>query len=252
MLASLGNGILPHPETVARLCDDGDRPVYRLLWGDNWFIGVLLVAFLLFVYISNHTRRQFVLQAKNFLYTPQNADTPFAKDIAINPRIMVLTVLLLCTLGGLILYICARYTLSLPLRLAYPCLMPIYVGCLLAYFLLKRIATGFINWVFFEKPRHKLWNDACSFALSVECLLFCVAVLVLVCIDIPIWQILTALCAVVVFAKMLLAYKCIVIFFPNIHCLLHFLLYLCALEVVPIIALWQSLVCVTDILITEY
>ncbi len=244
---------LLHPELQVRQHGYSADPVPYQLWRDNWVSGTLLLSFILLVLIINRARHQFILQARNFMYTPLNAETSFAKDITFESRTVVFMTILLSILGGFLAYAFAQYTLDLFLSQISPYLLLfLYMGCFLLYFLVKRVAYSFIDWIFFQKMQQRLWADACSFVLSVECLCVFPTVLVLVYFDMSVRQILLTLCAILVFSKTLLAYKCYSIFFRKFYCVLHFFVYLCALEIVPLIALWQSLTFLTGNLIIKY
>ncbi len=222
------------------------EPAPYLLRRDDWVAGTLLVSFIIIVCLINHIRHQFLLQAKNFFYTPQSAETPFAKDITFDSKAVLLMTLLLSLLGGFMAYVYTQCNYDLSQCTLSPyILLFIFAGCFLLYFLVKTAAYSFMDWVFFDKAQHKLWISAYSFVISLECLLFFPAVLVFVYFDLSIQQASILLFSLLVFMKMLLAYKCFSIFFPRFYCLLHFFSYLCALEVVPLIVLWRLIVIIT-------
>ncbi len=227
------------------------EPAPYQLWRDNWVTGTLLIAFFIIVFLINHTRHQFLLQAKNFLYTPPSAETPFAKDITFAKRAVLFMLLLLSLLGGFMTYVYTQYNFDLSLCTLSPyILLSAFTGCFLLYFLVKAVIYRFVDWVFFTKAQHKLWISAYSFVISLECLLFFPIVLIFVYFNLSIQQAIMTLLSLLVLLKMLLAYKCFSIFFPNFYCLFHFFSYLCALEVVPIVALWQFIAILTAHLIT--
>ncbi len=223
------------------------------LWRDNMVGVTMLLSLALFVYTINSAMRPYVLQIKSFTYTPRSTDTPFAKDIAFGTRAIVSMTLLISLLCGFIVYTYTQGFSGQSLSVAQPYIILLaYMGCFLIYFIFKRLAYRFTDWVFFAKQQHKLWADACSLALCTESLLFFPATLALVYLDIDISQILTALFCIILLCKILLAYKCFSIFFPKIHCILHYFVYLCALEIVPLIALWKFLAFIDGFLIAKY
>ncbi len=249
---SLANDSLPTLQTEVMSDAHGfsAEPAPYQLWRDNWVTGTLLLAFIIIVFLINHTRHQFLLQAKNFLYTPTNAETPFAKDITFNSTAVLLMVLLLSLLGGFMTYVYTQCSFDLSLCTLSPyILLFTFTGCFLLYFLVKAALYRFVDWVFFTKTQHKLWLSAYSFVISLECLLFFPIVLIFVYFNLSIQQAILTLFAVLVLLKLLLAYKCFSIFFPYFYCLFHFFSYLCALEVVPLITLWQFIAFVTGHLI---
>ncbi len=251
---SLANDSMPALQTEVMSGAHGfsAEPAPYQLWRDDWVTGTLLVAFIIIVFLINHSRQQFLLQAKNFLYTPTNAETPFAKDITFDSKAVLFMTLLLSLLGGFITYVYTQCNFDLSLCSLSPyILLFVFTGCFLLYFLVKAALYRFVDWVFFTKTQHKLWLSAYSFVISLECLLFFPTVLIFVYFNLTIQQVLLSLFVLLVLMKLLLAYKCFSIFFPYFYCLFHFFSYLCALEVVPLMALWHSIAVLTGYLITK-
>ncbi len=250
---SLANDSMPALQTEVMTDAHGfsAEPAPYQLWRDDWVTGTLLVAFIIIVFLVNHTRHQFLLQTKNFFYTPPSAETPFVKDITFERSAVLFMLLLLSLLGGFMSYAYTQYNFDLSLCTLSPyILLFVFTGCFLLYFLVKTALYCFVDWVFFTKAQHKLWISAYSFVISLECLLFFPTVLIFVYFNLSIQQAFLSLFVLLVLLKLLLAYKCFSIFFPYFYCLFHFFSYLCALEVVPLIALWHSIVALTGYLIT--
>ncbi len=244
---------LLHPELRVREHGFSAVPVPYALWRDDWVTAVMLVAFVLLVASVNRAKRQFFLLARNFFYEPKNTETSFAKDITFEGLSIVFMTMLLSVLGGFFAYVYAQHTFDLFLSQISPYfLLVLYMLCFVGYFVAKWMLYAFVNWVFFERPQRKLWLNTFSFVLSVECLLFFPSVLVFVYFDVPMRSIIVTLLSFFIFAKMLLAIKCFAIFFGRMHCLIHFLVYLCALEAVPALVLWKSLARIAASLIVQY
>lgn len=244
---------LLHPELQVTHHGHSAVPVPYMLWRDDWVAGSLLFSFVLLIYVINHLRRKFVQQAKDFFFPIQNKPTLFAEETAFEAHAVFFMIFLLSLLGGILSFIFAQYTLDLFLSQVSPYLLLfIYTGCFLAYFLLKRMASRFVNWIFFEKHQQEAWNEATSFLISIECVLIFPLALVFVYFNIPIIHTVVVLGFIVLLVKILLVYKCYSLFFPKLVCLFHLFAYLCALELVPMLALWKSLTFITDNLIIKY
>lgn len=244
---------LYHPELVPS--QRGQRAVPRpyQLWRDDWVTGSLLLSLVLLIYVINRTRRQFVLQAKDFFFPPKDRPTLFAKKTSFESHSILFIIFLISLMGGFIAFVYAQHTLNLFLSQVSPYLLLfIYTGCFLAYFFVKRTMTHFVNWVFFNKSQQKHWKESTAFLISLECYLFFPLVLIFVYFKISILHTLLTSGILLFITKILLLYRCYSIFFPKIYCLFHLFAYLCALELMPLAALWKSLVFITDNLIIRY
>ncbi len=228
-------------------------PIPYMLWRDNWVTGSLLLSFIILIYVINRTRLQFFQQAKDFFYSPSSRSSLFAEETSFESHAVFFMIFLLSLLGGLMTFVFSQYTFDLFLSQVSPYfLLFVYVCCFLAYFAIKRVSSDFANWVFFEKSQQKLWVEATSFLISIECLLIFPVALIFVYFNISIVHTLIILGIIIGLAKILLVYKCYSIFFPKFYCLFHLFAYLCALELMPMLALWKSLTFITDNLIIKY
>lgn len=244
---------LLHPEL--HITHRGQRAVPRpyQLWRDDWVTGSFVVSLILLVYIINHTRRQFVLQAKDFFFPAKDRPTLFAQKTTIETQSLLFMVFLLSIMGGFMSFVYAQHTLNLFLSQVSPYLLLfIYTGCFMAYFAVKRLLNQFVNWVFFNKFQQNHWKESAAFLISFECLLIFPLTFVFIYFKIPILQVLLILGIIIVISKLMFLYRCYTIFFPKIYCLFHLFAYLCALELMPLAALWKSLVFITDNLIIRY
>ena len=242
-----------HPELQVSPHGHIAVPVPYKLWRDDWVAGVLLFTFILLVYVINHLRRQFVQQAKDFFFPIQNHPIQPEEETSFESHAVFFMIFLLSLLGGLLSFVYAQYSLNLFLSQVSPYLLLfIYTGCFLSYFLLKRLLTNFVNKTFFEKSQQKQWTAASDFLISIECSLIFPLALVFVYFNISIIHTLIILGIILFLAKILLIYKCYSLFFPKIYCLFHLFAYLCALELMPLLALWKSLTFITGNLIIKY
>lgn len=247
-----GNPIL-HPELPFRSmwCDTVPIP-YRLSQ-DDIVTGGLLLGFFILICIVNQARRQLVQQTKDFFFAPKERSGPFDKETSIEIYSRFSAVFLLCLTGGLMAFTYVRSHFDLFLDLQSIALMlGIYIGCFVLYFIVKRVLNRFINWIFFPKSQQKLWTDSCSYLISVESILFFPLVLTFVYLDFSFEQGMWMFLVVLFAAKLLLAFKALKIFFPKSYGLFHLFAYLCALELMPILALWKSLAFITNSLMVKY
>ncbi|MCF0198992.1 MAG: DUF4271 domain-containing protein [Bacteroidaceae bacterium] len=242
-----------HPELPASQHGRTADPLPYTLRRDDWVTGALLLCLLILVYVIRKTWNQTKLHAKQFFYPPKLRTGPQAEQTSFEANAVYFMLFQLSLLGGLLVFAHSQTTLHLFLGQVSPYyLLGIYVGSFGLYFLVKRVLVGLVNWVFFEKTKQKLYDEACSFLVSVESVLAFPVVLAFVYFDLPFFQVALVLGILLIFAKILLLFKCYSILFGKSYCIFHLFAYLCTLEILPLIALWKALLFVTDYLIIKY
>ena len=242
-----------HPEVPHHNVGRSAVPISYLLSRDDLVTGSLLLCFLILVYVVNKTRRQLTQQTKDFFSTPKERTGLFAVETTIESRSRLFIIFQLCLMGGLLVFTYAQYSLDIFLGQISPrLLLGLYVCCFVAYFVVKRILNAFVNWIFFPKSQQKLWNDSYSYLFSVESLLLFPFALIFVYFNLPFEKGIWMFLFILIIIKILLTFKTLKIFFPKSYGLFHLFAYLCALELMPMLALWKVLAFITDNLIVKY
>ena len=111
----------------------------------------------------------------------------------------------------------------------------------LAYFLMKRLAGNFVNWIFF--PREKIFTcqRAYTFFYAAGALLSLVLAVVVVYLPVSMEEVLIMTLCLVFLVKILLLFKTYQLFFPKLYGTLHLIVYFCTLELMPLLVLVQFL-----------
>ena len=120
----------------------------------------------------------------------------------------------------------------------------VFFTAFIAYFILKNIIYGIVNWVFFSRKDRGKWSKTWLFLTSLEGVLLFPLVLLQVYFSL-------SLQAALIY-KMLSFYKCYAIFFKRSGASLQIFLYFCALEVMPALALWGVLMITDNYLIKNF
>ena len=121
-------------------------------------------------------------------------------------------------------------------------LLAIYFGIIAVYFIVKLILYSFVNNVFFDNKKNVQWIKSQMFLESIEGMALFPSVMLYAYFDVSIGNTLIYLAFIVALVKLLTFYKCYSIFFGKISAFLQIILYFCALEMIPLITLWESLV----------
>ena len=242
-----------HPELSYRSQGMSATPVPYMLWRDDLVTGSLLVCLILLVRSFNNIRHKLHQQAKDFFFAPREKSSLFAVETSIELHSRSILILQLCLMGGLFMFAYAQYQFNFFLgQLSPRWLLGIYVSSFIGFFIVKRILNGFVNWIFFPKSQQKLWKDCYTFLISSESIVFFPLLLIFIYFRIPFEKAALIFVFILLIFKILLAFKTYHIFFPKSYCLFHLFTYLCALELMPLLALWKSLAIVTESLIVKY
>ena len=102
------------------------------------------------------------------------------------------------------------------------------------------------NTIFFDSKKRGHWTWTQSFITALEGIALFPAVMLEVYFTPSIQNVAFYFVSIVILAKILTLYKCWSIFFRQKSIFLQIILYLCALEIVPMLALWGTLVMITN------
>ncbi|MBP5515023.1 MAG: DUF4271 domain-containing protein [Bacteroidaceae bacterium] len=247
------NKAMFHPELPYRSMGKSAVPLPYMLLRDDWVTGGLLLCFVMLVLSINKMRKHLRQQSKDFFFPPREKPGLLAVETGSESRARLFMLFQLCLLGGIIMFAYSQHELNFFLgQLSPRWLLGIYVISFIAFFILKLALERLVNWVFFPKFQQKIWNDSYSFIISVESILFFPLAITFVYFSFQFEKIAIIFLFILLIIKILIAFKAYRIFFPKFHCLLHLFAYLCALEIMPLLALWKSLAILTEHLIVKY
>jgi len=241
-----------HPELPGGRVGVAGDPVPYSVQGDDILTGLLLLCFMTAVVAFSNVRGFLVRQLKNFFYQ-SHSDTTEITETAVELRFQIFLVFLSALLLALLFYF---YTLqyigdSFVLASQYH-LIVIYLGLILGYFLLKSLAYTVVNMVLFDGKKNRQWIKSLLFITSMESVMLFPAVLVRAYFNLPIQYLAYYIIFVLIIVKILSIYRCYHIFFRQNVASLQIILYFCALEMAPMLALWGTLVNMANILKTNF
>lgn len=240
-----------HPElTGGRLGVAGD-PVPYTPANDNLITGILFGIFILALIALRRLKGFIKRQAKDFFYIPRNESTTQTEtsgEIRFQIFLLLQTSLLLA-----LIYFFSKFNVATDTFIVeqYQAI-GIYGGLIIAYFLLKFIAYGFTNWVFFERRLNGRWIRSLLFLISVQGMLLFPIVMLQVYFSLSIKTVSIYTYFVIILFKLLTFYKSHVIFFKRKGAFLQNILYFCALEIVPLLSLYGALALTNSYLKINY
>lgn len=228
----------------------GDEVPYSLS-SDNT-IGVILLACFVFGTLAISFSRRFMMrQIKNFFYVPRSvADMT---ETGYESKVQLFLVAQTALTAGVFYYLFSRIWFGNDYS-AQPQLvaMGVFSVVFLAYFLIKKIAYGIVDWTFFSAKNNDQWSKAWLFLTASEGLLLFPVLLLQVYFVLPLRTTAVYAVAVIILVKLLSLYKSYAIFFKRKGGFVHNILYFCALELVPLLTLAGILVITGDYLKVNY
>ena len=224
------------------------------LRNDEWITGTLLGCFLFLVFYIRYIWRFLSVQAKKFFIGISTTNLPMHETKAsMETHYGLVMTLILGLMYSLTFYGYTQQGLQLFLgKLSPYTLIGHYFACVLLYFASKGTLTAFVNCIFFDKTKRTEWKNANSFLIFIETITIFPILLTLIYFNISSQNILYIIFFLFILVKSFLLFKTFRILFNNLHCLLHFFVYFCALEIIPMIVVWKTLIQITNRLIVIF
>ena len=210
----------------------------------------LLVCFVLVIYVYHTSHKLLREQFKDFIFPLRQQKGADNIDNLLHPSfimtiLMVVVSTLMCFifLNEDLYYTYTTHTQPLILFAA------IFVFWLL-YFLLLHVLRLIVNWIFFSAKQRKLWSLQQSFVTVAEGMLFFISLLTMFFMEFSFINMFLMLMFSVAISKMALVYKAKQIFFVQRYGYFHLFLYLCALEIAPLLVAMKFVVNISEQLTT--
>ena len=223
----------------------GDPLNFRMA-SDNYIGSSLLVCFCVIALLVAHAQQYLALSVKEFFNTRQRENL-FNNSTEGRVRGSFFFPLALClALGVLFLdYQQIHFPDVFDEVSPYMILGVNVAGCLLGYGV-RTVLYAFVNTVFFDRDQNAKWMEAYGLlTIAASVVMVPLALLVVFYeMDFSDWKILFSISVVIV--EIFLIFKTYRVFFEGLLGILHIILYLCALEFLPLLCMWKGMVWVTQ------
>lgn len=243
------NNALLHPElNVERYGVAGDPMPYSIQ-NDDVITGLLLGCFLLMMFSFSRLHHFILQQAKSFFHIQRSENVTVTTETSDEFRFQFFMVALTCLLWALLafFYTQTKVADTFILRSQYQ-LIAIFFGCFCVYFLLKGMLYPILNSLFFNRKKNEQWMKSILYLSAMEGIVLFPIVMLQSYFGISVQSAIIYAAIVLILVKLLTIYKCFVIFFRQNGAVLQIILYFCALEIIPMLALAGSLVMIVDYL----
>lgn len=206
---------------------------------DVWVMGIILACFLLLMLAIGH-QRVFVGKLSRRFFLPTNKEEkPGQKTMGERFLPFLASLAMVGTSGTMLFaYVHIVYDLERSPYYIWSVLL-LCLGAFAGYYLVRWCLYSFCNWVFFEHQERSEWMGGFALLMIYESVVSFVLMCVAMFYHLPLETI--GLCVAICYG--ILRFVVIPytkrIFFPNFYGFLHLIAYLCTLEVLPLLALWQ-------------
>ena len=231
-----------HAEVPYRPFGFGATATPFRLRNDAWSGLLLLVCLLLAASLVMRLRKKFKdLLRGVFLPIPGKTDEPLVDD-PLRYSTRLIAVALLSLTAAMVTFTYTQHDIGFYMFPESPYItFAAFLLLWIVYFLVKRMMSSFVNWVFFRSEKIFTMNRAYTFIYVAEAMLSLVLALVIVFLPIPHEKVPILAIALIILVKIVLLFKTYQIFFPKMYGTLHLFVYFCTLELMPLLVLWQAL-----------
>lgn len=230
-----------HPELNGGRYGIAGDPVPYTIKSDNMITALLLGSFILALVAFSKSRWFIMRQAKNF-FRVQRSGTTVITETTNEFRFQFFLAAQTCLLLSLVTFFYAReYNSDTFFVSSQYQLIAIFFGVFAGYFVLKALLYSFINWVFFSGRQNEQWLKSYLFISSVEGVVMFPVVVSQAYFGLSVKSTILYVGAVILLSRLLSLYKCFLIFFRQKGVNLQIILYFCALEIMPLLALFGVL-----------
>ena len=229
---------------------EGTPLPYRLQ-SDPGIAVALLFCFLLTAYILSRGKKFLIQQLKDFSITRERSSI-FSATTVSDFRYRLFLLFQTCVLFGICFfdYFQSGNPVLVEQWPPYVVLF-VYIVVCTVYLFCKWIVYRFLGWVFFDKIKTNSWLEAYSVILYYLGFVLYPVVLLTVYTDVAdgIWVPLVL--GLVIFAKILMFYKWLKVFFSKLYGILYLIVYFCALELIPTLMIYRVLVHINNLLLIK-
>jgi hypothetical protein len=198
---------------------------------------VLLIAGLLAVALSYHTGYKYIENFFHYMFSTRRRENMFEDHTVNETSIQAALIANTCIAEGFLIYFAVQQLVPSMVHVLQASVFPHilgYCGIATGFYIAQWLVYKVLGYTFSDKVGAKLWLDGFKASQSLLGLLL-LPVLVLVMLYPGHGKLLLAIGAsLYLVARLIFIFKGFRIFYSNLTSILYFLLYLCAVEIVPL------------------
>lgn len=218
---------------------DGIAPIARReLPGYNSGVMTLLIGVFLFITLNLRHYSTFLKTfAQNLFSVRKRANVFDERSTMSETRVLVSLILLTCICEGILLFDMVSRTGIVADNFAAIAAMS---GLALAYYIMQYAAYSTVGYIFTTPMRAEMWIKGFSASQSLLGLTLCVPAVLSLFVPSASSAILTVCAILYCIARIIFISKGFRIFYHNSFSLVYFILYLCSLEIIPLIIIYKA------------
>ena len=236
------HAVLTVPHTAA------PQPLPPSLLENNVVVG-LVVAAVFFAVASYRVGYKYFDNIFHNIFSTRRRENLFEDHTFNETQILAALIMLTCVCQGVIAHIHLSAA-NTAMAAAGAVIVPALAGASLLFYLLQLAVYALLGWVFLDGIDRKLWLD--GFKSSQALLGVTLAPIAVAMLVLPQYELTLTAAAITLFflARILFIMKGMRIFLVNFSSLVPFILYLCAVEIAPIVAVYRISLVFCDFLLS--
>ncbi|MCM1078228.1 MAG: DUF4271 domain-containing protein [Bacteroidales bacterium] len=227
-------------------------PVPYTIQRDNVLTPVLIFLILLLVFSTKRSWKIYRLQAKHFFHNVRTGSIMEKESVSGKTYLFFAGVYTMVILSLLFYFYAKTYIAETYVTYSEYVLMGFFLAGVMGLWLVESLLQQLVNYVFFPPRERSLWTAVKMMSTAWTGILLTPVFLLLSYFRLPVGNSLVYALIVIIFMKLLLFYKCFLIFFKKMGAFLQIFLYFCTLELVPPLILWGILVTIANYLKVNY
>ena len=230
---------------------EGDALPYTAM-GDDFLSILLLCCFIMMLLVYAHSHQTIIYHLKNLFYIPRTEKVT-TNDAVNHFRLFPVFALVDCILLAIAYYSYFIHVVNTTLIIdtSYE-FIAIFTAVFALYFIVKYVVYNMANVAFFDSKKCQQWNHDFVFIIAIESVVLLPMVVLQTYLGFSLQSTVYYIVFILLLVKIITFYKVWVIFFRQMSLFLQIILYLCALELRPLLTLWGSLVLITNIIIVKF
>ena len=211
----------------------------------------LLIAGLIAVALCYHTGYKYIENFFHYMFSTRRRENLFEDHTVNETSILAALIANTCIVEGFLVYLAVQLLRpDLAVSLQGNVFLHIGAFCLMAmgFYVIQWLVYKVLGYTFSDKEGTKLWIDGFKASQAFLGLLL-LPVLILLLVFTAYGKLLLSIAALLyLVARLIFIYKGFRIFYSNLSSFLYFILYLCAVEIVPLVILTGVTIWLCDIL----
>ena len=200
----------------------------------------LLIAGLLAVALSYHTGYKYIENFFHYMFSTRRRENLFEDHTVNETSILAALIANTCIVEGFIIYMAVRLlcpSLTPLLQAGVFTHIAVYCSLMALYYVAQWLVYKVMGYTFSDSMGTKLWLDGFKSSQALLGLLLLPVLFLLMLYPSSGKLLLTVAGALYLLARLIFIFKGFRIFYSNLSSILYFILYLCAVEIVPLVIL---------------